>query len=152
MEADAREVPVRILGAGRRRGPRGRPRVEGRAAGGVLFDDWHDPDAMYEHAAATITEEELEEAVIVSANPQEHVERIALLNVSGADPHRDRHVPRSRAPAPSPVTRSGCCTFNRQLWRSPSRIAASAASTPHAAATCAGTSGSSASCSPRSGR
>src|SRR5919206_2979443 len=89
MEADAREVPVRILGAGRRRGPRGRPRVEGRAAGGVLFDDWHDPDAMYEHAAATITEEELEEAVIVSANPQEHVERIALLNVSGADPHRD---------------------------------------------------------------
>ena len=61
-------------------------------------DDWHDPRAMYEHAAATVTDDELKEAVIVSADPDEHVERIeeverlgattiALMNVSGADPH-----------------------------------------------------------------
>ena len=76
-------------------------------------DDWHDPRAMQEHAAATVTDEELKEALIVSADPDEHVERIkeveqlgatavALMNVSGADPHgaiatyRDHVLPRLR--------------------------------------------------------
>jgi coenzyme F420-dependent glucose-6-phosphate dehydrogenase len=68
---------------------------------------------MQEHAAATVTDEELKEALIVSADPDEHVERIkeveqlgatavALMNVSGADPHgaiaiyRDHVLPRLR--------------------------------------------------------
>ena len=76
-------------------------------------DDWHDPRAMYEHAAATVTDDEFKQAVIVSADPQDHVERIkeieqlgattvALMNVSGADPHgaiatyRDHVLPNLR--------------------------------------------------------
>jgi coenzyme F420-dependent glucose-6-phosphate dehydrogenase len=68
---------------------------------------------MQEHAAATVTDEKLKEAIIVSADPDEHVERIeeierlgattvALMNVSGADPHgaiatyRDHVLPRLR--------------------------------------------------------
>jgi coenzyme F420-dependent glucose-6-phosphate dehydrogenase len=60
-------------------------------------DDWHDPREMHEHAQREISDEELLEAVIVSADPAEHVrrieqvaglgaDRIALMNVSGADP------------------------------------------------------------------
>ena len=68
---------------------------------------------MYEHAATTVSDEEPEQAVIVSADPGEHVERIkeverlgatvvALMNVSGADPHgaiatyRDHVLPHLR--------------------------------------------------------
>ena len=61
-------------------------------------EDWHDPKAMYEHGEKQISDEELREAMIVSADPAEHVERIreveamgattvALMNNSGADPH-----------------------------------------------------------------
>jgi coenzyme F420-dependent glucose-6-phosphate dehydrogenase len=77
-------------------------------------DDWHDPRAMAVHAAATVTDEDFKEAVIVSSDPDEHAERIreveqlgatavALMNVSGADPHgaiatyRDHVLPRLRA-------------------------------------------------------
>jgi coenzyme F420-dependent glucose-6-phosphate dehydrogenase len=60
-------------------------------------DDWHDPKAMEEHAAKQVSDEELCESLIVSADPAEHVERIreveklgativALMNNSGADP------------------------------------------------------------------
>src|SRR5918911_5418083 len=76
-------------------------------------EDWHDPRAMAAHAAATVTDADLKEAVIVSADPDEHVERIneveelgattvAVMNVSGADPHgaiamyRDHVLPRLR--------------------------------------------------------
>jgi coenzyme F420-dependent glucose-6-phosphate dehydrogenase len=76
-------------------------------------DDWHDPRAMQEHATATVTDGELKEALIIAADPEEHVERIkevenlgatvvALMNVSGADPHgaiatyRDRVLPHLR--------------------------------------------------------
>jgi coenzyme F420-dependent glucose-6-phosphate dehydrogenase len=76
-------------------------------------EDWHDPRAMAAHAAATVTDKELKEALIVSADPEEHIERIkeveqlgativSLMNVSGADPHRaiatyrDHVLPRLR--------------------------------------------------------
>jgi coenzyme F420-dependent glucose-6-phosphate dehydrogenase len=60
-------------------------------------DDWHDPAAMYEEGERQVSDEELKEAMIVSSDPQVHVERIreveemgattvALMNNSGADP------------------------------------------------------------------
>jgi coenzyme F420-dependent glucose-6-phosphate dehydrogenase len=61
-------------------------------------DDWHDPEAMQRHAQRQVSDEQLKESFIVSADPAEHVERIrqieelgativCLMNVSGADPH-----------------------------------------------------------------
>jgi coenzyme F420-dependent glucose-6-phosphate dehydrogenase len=60
-------------------------------------DDWHKPGEMYEHGEKQVSDEELREALIISSNPELHVERIneaeklgattmALMNVSGADP------------------------------------------------------------------
>jgi coenzyme F420-dependent glucose-6-phosphate dehydrogenase len=60
-------------------------------------EDWHDPKAMYEHGAEQISDEDLREAMIISSDPDEHVERIrqvegmgattvALMNNSGAGP------------------------------------------------------------------
>jgi len=62
-------------------------------------DDWHDPKAMYEHAEQQVSDEEFKEALIISADPEVHADRIreveklgatvvALMNCSGADPHR----------------------------------------------------------------
>lgn len=76
-------------------------------------DDWHDPRAMAEHAAAKVSDDDLKQQLIVSSDPDEHVERIreverlgativGLMNVSGADPHgaievyRERVLPRLR--------------------------------------------------------
>lgn len=76
-------------------------------------DDWHDPKAMYEHGEKQVSDDELREALIVSSDPDVHVERVreieelgattvALMNVSGADPHgalavyRDRVLPALR--------------------------------------------------------
>ena len=61
-------------------------------------DDWHHPERMYEHGETKVSDEDLREALIVSSDPQRHIERIreaeglgattmALMNVSGADPH-----------------------------------------------------------------
>lgn len=61
-------------------------------------DDWHDPKAMYEEGEKRVSDDELRKAMIVSTDPEEHVERIreveklgattvALMNNSGADPH-----------------------------------------------------------------
>lgn len=61
-------------------------------------EDWHDPKAMYEHGTQQISDDDLREAMIISADPEEHVHRIrqveemgattiALMNNSGADPH-----------------------------------------------------------------
>lgn len=61
-------------------------------------EDWHDPKAMYEHGEEQVSDEELREAMIISSDPEEHLERIrqveelgattvALMNNSGADPH-----------------------------------------------------------------
>jgi coenzyme F420-dependent glucose-6-phosphate dehydrogenase len=62
-------------------------------------DDWHDPKAMYERGEERISDDDLREALIISSDPEAHTERIreieelgattvALMNVSGADPHR----------------------------------------------------------------
>jgi coenzyme F420-dependent glucose-6-phosphate dehydrogenase len=76
-------------------------------------DDWHDPGAMYEHGEKQVSDDELREALIVSSDPDVHVERIraieqmgadtvALMNVSGADPrgaldvYRDKVLPKLR--------------------------------------------------------
>ena len=61
-------------------------------------EDWHDPKAMYEHGEEQVSDDELRKAMIISADPAEHAERIrqvegmgattvALMNNSGADPH-----------------------------------------------------------------
>ncbi len=61
-------------------------------------DDWHDPKRMYERGEEQVSDDELRESLIISADPDHHVERIrevlemgpttlALMNVSGADPH-----------------------------------------------------------------
>lgn len=61
-------------------------------------EDWHDPKRMYEHGAEQTSDDELREALIICSDPAHHVERIheilelgptsvALMNVSGADPH-----------------------------------------------------------------
>lgn len=60
-------------------------------------DDWHDPAKMQEHAAKTVSDDDLREGFVVSTDPAEHVERIrsleelgativCLQNMSGADP------------------------------------------------------------------
>ena len=62
-------------------------------------DDWHHPRKMYEEGERQISDEDLKEALIISSDPEAHIERIreaealgattmALMNVSGADPHR----------------------------------------------------------------
>jgi coenzyme F420-dependent glucose-6-phosphate dehydrogenase len=61
-------------------------------------DDWHDPRAMQEHAQREVSDDDLRQALIISSDPEVHAERIreverlgativALMNVSGADPH-----------------------------------------------------------------
>ncbi len=61
-------------------------------------DDWHDPAAMLARGEEQVSDEELRRALIVSADPEVHVERIrevermgattvVLMNNSGADPH-----------------------------------------------------------------
>jgi coenzyme F420-dependent glucose-6-phosphate dehydrogenase len=60
-------------------------------------DDWHDPQAMYEHAEETLSDDEYREKAILAADPAVHVEKlsqlkelgattIAVMNCSGADP------------------------------------------------------------------
>ena len=60
-------------------------------------DDWHEPGRMHEHAQSKVGDDEYRESFIVSADPDEHAERIrrieelgattvVLMNVSGADP------------------------------------------------------------------
>jgi coenzyme F420-dependent glucose-6-phosphate dehydrogenase len=61
--------------------------------------DWHHPRKMYEEGERQVSDEDLKEALIISSDPEAHIERIregeglgattmALMNVSGADPHR----------------------------------------------------------------
>jgi coenzyme F420-dependent glucose-6-phosphate dehydrogenase len=62
-------------------------------------DDWHHPQKMYENGQQQISDEDLKEALIISSDPEVHADRIreaeqlgattmALMNCSGADPHR----------------------------------------------------------------
>lgn len=66
-------------------------------------DDWHDPKAMEEKAASEVSDDDFKEAYIISADPEEHADRIreieklgatvvCLQNASGADPHRALEV------------------------------------------------------------
>ena len=82
-------------------------------------EDWHDPKTMHEHGEEQMSDAELREAMIISTDPGEHVERIreveklgattvALMNNSGADPHaaielygREVLPKLSRSPAPA---------------------------------------------------
>jgi coenzyme F420-dependent glucose-6-phosphate dehydrogenase len=61
-------------------------------------EDWHRPREMYERGARAVSDQDLREAAIVSADPAVHAERIReierlgattimLANNSGADPH-----------------------------------------------------------------
>jgi coenzyme F420-dependent glucose-6-phosphate dehydrogenase len=61
-------------------------------------DDWHRPTEMYEHGERQVSDEDLREALIISADPEVHAERVreverlgasivVLMNNSGADPH-----------------------------------------------------------------
>jgi coenzyme F420-dependent glucose-6-phosphate dehydrogenase len=61
-------------------------------------DDVHDPGEMYERGEREVSDEDLKEALIIGPDPSHHVDRIrqiaemgattiALMNVSGADPH-----------------------------------------------------------------
>ena len=60
-------------------------------------EDWHDPAAMQEHAAAQVSDDDLREGFVISTDPEEHVAKIrsledlgatvvCLQNMSGADP------------------------------------------------------------------
>ncbi len=60
--------------------------------------DWHEPARMHEHGSNQVSDDQLREALIISSRADHHVERIreaeklgattmALMNVSGADPH-----------------------------------------------------------------
>lgn len=62
-------------------------------------ENWHDPAAMYERGEEQVSDAELREGMIIAGDPGEHAERIreveelgattvALMNNSGADPHR----------------------------------------------------------------
>jgi coenzyme F420-dependent glucose-6-phosphate dehydrogenase len=62
-------------------------------------DDWHYPREMFEEGERQISDDDLKEALIISSDPDVHIERIreaeqlgattmALMNCSGADPHR----------------------------------------------------------------
>jgi coenzyme F420-dependent glucose-6-phosphate dehydrogenase len=48
-------------------------------------DDWHDPEAMYEHGEEELSDEDFVESFIVSADPDVHVERIREVAALGAD-------------------------------------------------------------------
>jgi coenzyme F420-dependent glucose-6-phosphate dehydrogenase len=62
-------------------------------------EDSHDPRKMYEEGERQVSDEELQQALIISSDPELHAERIReaeklgattmnLMNVSGADPHK----------------------------------------------------------------
>jgi coenzyme F420-dependent glucose-6-phosphate dehydrogenase len=62
-------------------------------------DDWHHPRKMFENGERHFSDDDLKEALIISSDPEVHAERIreaqdlgattmALMNVSGADPHK----------------------------------------------------------------
>ncbi len=61
-------------------------------------EDWHHPQRMYENGERQVSDDELKESLIISSDPEVHADRIrgaqelgattmALMNVSGADPH-----------------------------------------------------------------
>ena len=62
-------------------------------------DDWHQPARISDNGESEVSDDDLKDAVIISSDPEVHADRIreaerlgattmALMNVSGADPHR----------------------------------------------------------------
>jgi coenzyme F420-dependent glucose-6-phosphate dehydrogenase len=62
-------------------------------------DDWHHPQRMFENGERQFSDDDLKESLIISSDPEVHADRIreardlgattmALMNVSGADPHK----------------------------------------------------------------
>ena len=62
-------------------------------------DDWHHPQRMFENGERQFSDDDLKESLIISSDPKVHADRIreardlgattmALMNVSGADPHK----------------------------------------------------------------
>jgi coenzyme F420-dependent glucose-6-phosphate dehydrogenase len=62
-------------------------------------DDWHHPQKMFENGEQQVSDEDLKDSLIISSDPEVHADRtreieklgattIAMMNVSGADPHR----------------------------------------------------------------
>jgi coenzyme F420-dependent glucose-6-phosphate dehydrogenase len=62
-------------------------------------DDWHDPRKMQEEGERQISDDDLREALIISSDPEVHIERIreaeklgattlVAMNCSGSEPHR----------------------------------------------------------------
>lgn len=62
-------------------------------------DDWHDPQAMYEHAEKQVSDSDFRESYILSSDPEVHADRIreieqmgatvvCIQNASGAEPER----------------------------------------------------------------
>src|SRR4051795_8578871 len=49
---------------------------KGSQPGEFYKDDWHDPKAMYEEGERQVSDEELKEDLIVSSDPEVHLERI----------------------------------------------------------------------------
>lgn len=47
-------------------------------------DDWHDPKAMYAHAEEQVSDEEFKDSFIISADPEEHAERVGEIVELGA--------------------------------------------------------------------
>jgi coenzyme F420-dependent glucose-6-phosphate dehydrogenase len=62
----------------------GARRWKGAQPDEYYVDDWHDPEAMYEHAEETISDDDFKQQAIVAADPAEHVERLRQLEEMGA--------------------------------------------------------------------
>jgi coenzyme F420-dependent glucose-6-phosphate dehydrogenase len=52
---------------------------KGAAPGEFFTDDWFEPEAMYERGEQEVSDDEFREQFIISADPDEHVERIKQL-------------------------------------------------------------------------
>jgi coenzyme F420-dependent glucose-6-phosphate dehydrogenase len=88
---------------------------KGAQPGEFYTDDWHQPQKMYERGEDQVSDDELREALIISADPEVHAERlrevermgatiVAVMNVSGADP---RGMIRTYAERVLPALRGG---------------------------------------------
>jgi coenzyme F420-dependent glucose-6-phosphate dehydrogenase len=92
---------------------------KGAQPGEFYTDDWHDPQAMYEEGERQISDDDLRQAFIISRDPDVHAERVrelermgativALMNVSGQDPHAAIRIYGERVlPALDPTGRAG---------------------------------------------
>jgi len=89
--------PVVLVGARRRNRAR-RPRVWKGAQPKELYrDDWHEPAKMYEYAEQRVSDDDLRQAIVISSDPEAHINGarelqrmgatiVVLANASGADP------------------------------------------------------------------